>query len=130
MREWLQEKFAPVLTLLLCSMLIGACVGFMFRAKAEPQTVEEYAFQNAVAICAVLDRDPNPAGIAEVQAQLASHGIIPLQAEAVIILAVDNVCPRWLPLLQALPPVPVPTPTGGAIGGPYAASERVGGELS
>jgi hypothetical protein len=119
-REWLREKFGPVITLLLCSMLIGASIGFMFRAKAEPLTVEEYAFQNAVAICSLLDHDPSASGVAEVESQLAAHGINPVQSEAITILAVNNVCPAHLSLLQVLP-APTVVPAGGAIGGPYRA---------
>jgi len=45
-REWLRETAGPVITLLLCSVLIGACIGFSARANATP--VDDVAFLTTI----------------------------------------------------------------------------------
>jgi hypothetical protein len=90
------------------------------QAKADPETVQDYAFRNATSICALLGQDDSDAGITEVAARLFKAGVEPRQAGEVMYLAVHNVCPAFEDELVAwahTPSTPAPVYQAAHVGG-------------
>jgi hypothetical protein len=78
----------------------------------EPYVVN-YAQTTAQAICATLDDYPSLPGIDGVlQGIQDDSGFTGRQAAQVLVLAVDNRCPRHLPLLRRYVATYAPTPKG------------------
>lgn len=79
------------------AVIAGALAGTGI-AKAEPQTVGEYADLNATFICSMLDSDPT--GPDDVAEALLARGINGTQAGQVMYLAVHEHCARNEPALM------------------------------
>ena len=91
---------AAVGMLLGCSALIGAAVYFASPAKAEPDRVSiAYASTFADAVCTTLDEYPNRYGVIGVSEAIRDDGLSMEQAGWVIILSVNEVCPRHVHVL-------------------------------
>lgn len=105
---------------LLVAVLALFVFGTWLSTEAKADTVNDYAFRNATALCALLSQDDSDAGIDTIITILKSHGVTDYQAGEVLGLAVKNVCPRYISrvLDWATPSAPV-----------YRASEKVGGAL-
>jgi hypothetical protein len=122
MRQWWHDKGAPVITLLACSVLIGASIGFMARAHADSGDLVTWAGNNGfqgspqsvilrgALVCADLAEGDN--GEQAAQDLWVHTGIQNIEdARLFVIAAVDNLCAQYLP-----PDAPAP-----AIGGTFKA---------
>jgi hypothetical protein len=96
------------------AVLAGTVLGTGI-AKADPMTVEDYAFRNATAICGMIDQQPDIGGLMDVGTRLMQNGLTPEQAATVVVLAVDNVCPRFIPLLQSVASAPPSAPANSLV---------------
>ncbi|MDM3894795.1 hypothetical protein [Mycobacterium intracellulare] len=71
------------------------------HADPIPQPVINYAAHNASRVCAALDAAPTFPGISNTLDSIQREtGFNPLYSADVLVLSVDAVCPRHLPLLQ------------------------------
>lgn len=121
MREFLREKFAPVITLLLCSVLIGASIGFAARAKAD--SIDAYVAWKADAVCNWFAQHPDASAVAPMFKAISDDtGYNDTDTARVLVTAVGSTCPQYMPVLQRFVDLNPPAPT-------YKASGRIGGVL-
>lgn len=96
----LREKVVPVAWLLSAAVLVGGSVGLAARANATPAL--DYAVTHAQKVCRTLDKYPSFAGIEGIaDAIVKETGFGYYDAGMVIGLSVNNVCPEYIPLIQA-----------------------------
>lgn len=84
-------------------IFVGIVGPGMAAAHADPipQPVINYAAHNASRVCAALDAAPTFPGISNTLDSIQREtGFNPLYSADVLVLSVDAVCPRHLPLLQ------------------------------
>jgi hypothetical protein len=106
MRQWWHDKGAPVITLLACSVLIGASIGFMARAHADSGDLVTWAGNNGfqgspqsvilrgALVCA--DLAEGDSGEQAAQDLWVHTGIQNIEdARLFVIAAVDNLCAQY-----------------------------------
>ena len=99
-RRRVRDELAPVLWLLVVSVLIGLAAGACI-AHAEPVTPgQDYADQHAADICLTLDSRPTVTGVWTLLADLTTTGLSGVESGVAVKESVVYVCPHHLPLLH------------------------------
>lgn len=87
-------------------MLVMAALGCVVLLASTPSAKADaasyaYAAHNAAAVCATLDDFPSQTGVLGIMAGIRDEGLTRLQAAEVVVASVHEVCPRYLPILEA-----------------------------
>ncbi len=92
MKDWKFWWAPPV------AMFIGVTgAGLIGQARADTGTQRmEWA------VCETLSSYPSAAGVAGIGQALEEQGYTSKEAAEIIVVSVDEECPRWMPLLQSI----------------------------